>query len=245
MHADNLEIFRMKGYDSLMENFVLPLYDLARGTSRVKCKRFLQRTQWFSHRNIERLQNRNLRLLIKHAYDTVPYYNRVFRERGLSPSDVRSVEDLPKIPILTKDDIRENFGDLVSRGFPVKQLVPYRSGGSGDQLKFYVTKDQLSWGIAAEYRAYGWGGYKLGDECFMFWASPVDLSKYKGIQKRFSTKLERVFIGDTYIMTNQVLAKFASLLQTRRPKIVKGYASSIYLMAKFLVDNGIDCVRPK
>lgn len=235
----------MKGYNSLMANLVLPLFDIARGTSRFKSNMILQRTQWSSRRDIERLQNSNLRLLIKHAYDTVPYYNRLFRERGLSPSGIKSVADLTKVPILTKADIRENSADLVSRGFPIKRLVPYTSGGSGDQLRFYVTKEQLSWEIAAEYRAYGWAGYKRGDRCFMFWASPIDMSKYRSIQKRLALNLERVFIVDTYIISNQVLAKFAALLVRRRPEIVKGYASSIYLMAKYLVENGIDCVRPK
>jgi phenylacetate-CoA ligase len=232
-------------YTTFMRNLTLPVYDLMRGTSRFQFGRVLDKTQWLPREDIERLQNRNLRFLIRHSYDTVPYYNRVFRKIGLSPEAVRCVEDLSKVPVLTKEDVRANSSDLVSRGFPMGQLVPYTSGGSGDQLRFYVTKDQLSWEIAAEFRAYGWADYKLGDNCFMFWASPIDLSKYKSVQKRFSSKLERVFIGNTYILSNQVLSKFAALLLARRPKIVKGYTSSIYLMAKYLVDNGIDGVRPK
>ena len=232
-------------YSAFMRNVTLPLYDLARDTSRFQFGRVLDKTQWFPPKDIAKLQNQNLRFLIKHAYDTVPYYNRVFRKIGLTPGDVKTVEDLPKVPVLTKEDVRLNSADLVSHGFPANRLVPYTSGGSGDQLKFYVTKKQLSWEIAAEFRAYGWADYMLGDNCFMFWASPIDLSKYKNVQKRFSLKLEHVFIANTYILSNQVLAKLAALLLARRPKIVKGYTSSIYLMAKYLVDKGIDGVRPK
>jgi phenylacetate-CoA ligase len=229
----------------VMENVILPIYDIARDTSRFKYVQILNRSQWLSPRDLERLQNRQLRVIIKYAYETVPYYNRMFRKIGITSGDVRCVEDLSKLPVLTKEDVRANSADLVSRGFPAKRLVSYTSGGSGDQLRFFVTKDQLSWEIAAEFRAYGWAGYKLGDKCFMFWASPIDLSKYKTVQRRFTSKLERVFVVDTYIISNQVLAKFASLLRARRPKIVKGYTSSIYLMAKYLVDNGMDCIRPK
>jgi phenylacetate-CoA ligase len=232
-------------YSAVMRNVTLPLYDLARDTSRFQFGRVLNKTQWLPREDIKELQNQNLRLLIRHAYDTVPYYNRIMKQKGVLPSDVRCVEDLSKLPVLTKEDVRANSADLVSRGFPAKRLVSYTSGGSGDQLRFFVTKDQLSWEIAAEFRAYGWAGYKLGDKCFMFWASPIDLSKYKTVQRRFTSKLERVFVVDTYIISNQVLAKFASLLRARRPKIVKGYTSSIYLMAKYLVDNGMDCIRPK
>ena len=232
-------------YSAFTRNVTLPIYDLVRDTSRFRYGRILQRTQWFPRKKLLELQNQNLRLLIKHAYDTVPYYHRVMKQNRVLPQDIQGVEDLTKIPVLTKDDVRANSADLVSLGFPVKQLVPYRSGGSGDQLQFFVTKDQLSWEIAAEYRAYGWANYKLGDKCFMFWASPIDLSRYKSLQKRLSAKLERIFVVDTYIISNAVLAKYASLLEAWRPKIVKGYASSIYLMAKYLVDKGISSVRPE
>jgi phenylacetate-CoA ligase len=62
-----------------------------------------------------------------HTYDTVPYYRKVFRERGLSPSDIKSVDDLVKLPVLTKADIRNIFSDLVSRGFLKNRLISYQS----------------------------------------------------------------------------------------------------------------------
>ena len=144
-------------YSAFTRNVTLPIYDLVRDTSRFRYGRILQRTQWFPRKKLLELQNQNLRLLIKHAYDTVPYYHRVMKQNRVLPQDIQGVEDLTKIPVLTKDDVRANSADLVSLGFPVKQLVPYRSGGSGDQLQFFVTKDQLSWEIAAEYRGCGYG----------------------------------------------------------------------------------------
>ena len=99
-------------YTAFMRNLTLPVYDLMRGTSRFQFGRVLDKTQWLPREDIERLQNRNLRFLIRHAYDTVPYYNRLFRKIGLSPGDVRCVEDLSKVPVLTKEDVRMNSSDL-------------------------------------------------------------------------------------------------------------------------------------
>src|SRR4030066_1676770 len=161
-----------------MENVTLPVYDIVRSTSRFRASRVLQKTQWLPPKSLQQIQNQNLRMIIKHAYDTVPYYRRIFRQSGVQPGDIKSVEDLVKIPVLTKEAIQENSKDLVSRGFPVESLVRYRSGGSGSQIRFFVTKEQQSWEIAAEYRAYGWAGYKLGNKCFMFWASPIDFSRH-------------------------------------------------------------------
>ncbi len=235
----------MSVYASVMENVILPIYDLARDTSRFKHVQILNRSQWLSPRDLERLQNRQLRVIIKHAYETVPYYNRIFRKIGITPGDVRCVEDLSKLPVLTKEDVRANYADLVSRGFPAKRLVSYTSGGSGDQLRFFVTKDQLSWEIAAEFRAYGWADYRLGDTCFLFWGSPIDLGKYKSFQKRFSMKLERVLIIDTFTLTKEALNRQAALLVSHNPHVVRGYASSVYLMAKHLIEIGLNSVRPK
>jgi len=227
------------------QDFVLPVFDLARGTSRFKFGRVLQKTQWLPRREIEHLQIRNLRVLLKHAYERVPYYRRIFRERGLTPSDIKNVDDLIKLPVLTKLDVRKNFGDLVSRVFPTSKLIPCETGGTGNPIKFYVTKEQLSWEIAAEYRAYGWAGYGLGDRCFMFWASPIDLSKYKSIISRFTKIFERILISDTYFISNEVLSRFAYSLVKFRPEIIRGYATSVYMVAKYLLEKGIDCVRPR
>ncbi len=56
-------------------------------------------------RGIGKVQEKNLHALIKHAYETVPYYNRIFKESKISPDDIKNVEDLTKIPVLTKRDI--------------------------------------------------------------------------------------------------------------------------------------------
>jgi len=235
-----------RSHHVFMQNLMLPLYDIARGTSRFKFGRVLEKTQWLPREEVERLQLRNLRVLVRHAWETVPYYRRVFRERGLTPSDIKSTDDLVKLPVLTKEDIRNNFGDLISRGFPRSELIPYSTGGSGDQVTFYISKEQLSWEVAAEYRAYGWADYKLGDRCFLFWGSPTDLSKYRSIVKRLTTKaFERVFIADTYVMSNEVSERFAYLLRKFNPEIVRGYASSVYMMARYLLEKGADYVRPR
>jgi phenylacetate-CoA ligase len=228
-----------------MRGAVLPVYDIVRGTGRFKCGRVLEKTQWLPRGEVERVQFKNLRALLIHAYETVPYYRRVFRERGLLPSDIRSLNDLVKLPVLTKKDVRENFNEMISRGFPKSRLIPYTSGGSGDQVKFYITKDQVSWEVAAEFRGYGWAGYRYGDRCFLFWGSPIDLSKSQGIVKRFTRALERITIADTYVMSDKVSESSAHLLLKHKPEIVRGYASSVYMMAKYLLEKGINCVRPR
>ena len=229
----------------MFENFVLPIYDFAKGTSRFRCGRILNKTQWFSREQIEHLQNKNLRALIKNAYENVPYYHRVFKERNLGVDDVRTKEDLRKLPVLLKSDIRRHFSELISRCYPANQLVYRTSGGTGDQIRFYVTKEQMSWEVAAEYRAYGWGNYHLGDKCLLFWGSPLDIAKHDNLVSQLTSQMERVLLLNTYVLSDSVLSKYVELMKRFHPKIVRGYSSSVYLMAQYMLERDIDFEQPE
>ena len=91
----------------IIRNIFLPMSDLFLGRSVSKHLRFLNRSQWWSSEDIRTFQNTRLRHLIEHAYTNVPYYNEVFKNNNLSPSDIKSVEDLKKLPILTKDILNQ------------------------------------------------------------------------------------------------------------------------------------------
>ena len=45
--------------------------------------------------------------LISHAYENVPYYNELFNEEGIHPESIKSLKDIERIPVLTKDNIRK------------------------------------------------------------------------------------------------------------------------------------------
>ena len=101
---------------------------------------------------------------MRHAYDNVPYYRRIFDERGLKPDDIQSSIDLMKLPVLTKQVIRENFDQMMARGFPANEMVLTRTGGStGEPLVFYTTTDdRFNLAYAKVRRAYRWWGYAMG-----------------------------------------------------------------------------------
>jgi phenylacetate-CoA ligase len=232
-------------YSFVARNFLLPIYDFIRGTSRLKFMRVLERTQWLSPKDIQELQLKNLRALLRHAFATVPYYRRIFSERRLTPDDIKSVNDLRKLPVLTKAEVRRNFNDLISRGYPKSALIPHVSGGTGDQIRFFITKEQRSWELAAEFRAYGWAGYRFGDKCVVFWGSPIDLAKHHDLVRRFSSLLERVIVLDSYVLSDDVLEKYVLLIRRFKPEIVRGYASSVYMTAKYMIEKGFNYVRPR
>jgi phenylacetate-CoA ligase len=111
---------------------------------------WLEESQWWSAARIEEFQNEQLQKLMQHAYDTVPYYRRMFDERNLKPKDFESIRDLAKLPVLSKEDIHRHRDALLSRQFSKKDLVFAHTGGTtGKSLHFYRTARavQFSWAV--------------------------------------------------------------------------------------------------
>ena len=57
---------------------------------------------------IIRIQNEKLRKQVKHVYENVPYYRNLMEEKGLTPDDIQTIEDIKKLPFLSKADLRES-----------------------------------------------------------------------------------------------------------------------------------------
>jgi len=99
----------------------------------------LKESQWWSFDKITALQLERLKALLKHAYQNVPYYKQKFAELGLHPDDIKSLDDLAKLPILTRKDAKENRSELVAVNFSKNQLVPLATSGStGEPLQLCV-----------------------------------------------------------------------------------------------------------
>ena len=73
-------------------------------------------------KKIKDYQNKRLRQIISIAYSTVPYYNRTMNNLGLIPSDIQTIEDLTKLPVINKEIIASNFDDFISKHFQKKSI---------------------------------------------------------------------------------------------------------------------------
>ncbi len=58
---------------------------------------------------MKKLQDERLAAQVKHVWDNVPYYRKMMEEKGVTPDDIKSTDDLHKLPFLTKADLREAY----------------------------------------------------------------------------------------------------------------------------------------
>jgi len=93
---------------------------------------------------IRKMQSELLVAQVAHVWDNVPYYRKKMEEAGVRPSDIRGIEDISKLPLLTKADIREAYPDGL-RGAPLKDCVRIQStsGTTGKRVVAYYTREDL------------------------------------------------------------------------------------------------------
>jgi len=121
--------------------------------------KWLTQTQWYSAEQHRMLQLTCLQNLITHAYQTVPFYQRLMADGGFRPQDIRSLEDIKQFPILTKADIQNAGSSLVSRKYSrLLTRTAYTGGTTGARLP--LRRDL--WSIGNEHafvrRLYNWAG---------------------------------------------------------------------------------------
>ncbi len=96
---------------------------------------------------IRALQSEKLVRQVKHVYDHVPYYRNLMEQKGVTPDDIHGIEDLYKLPFLTKDDLRDQYPDGLC-AVPKSECVRIQStsGTTGRRVvAFYTQHDVDLW----------------------------------------------------------------------------------------------------
>jgi len=97
-----------------------------------------------SREQIRAWQDERLVAQVRHVWENVPYYRAKMEEKGLTPDDVKSVDDLYKLPFLTKDDLRQAYpyGLLA---VPLSDCVRIQStsGTTGKRVVAFYTQEDI------------------------------------------------------------------------------------------------------
>jgi phenylacetate-CoA ligase len=106
-------------------------------------------TQWLEPEVLLQRQTRQLSRLIKHAYDTSPFYRDRLESVGLSPSNIRGPQEWQRIPLLTRVDLQVHFDQIRSNQVPPEhgpQSELFTSGSTGRPVRVVGTGvTQLFW----------------------------------------------------------------------------------------------------
>lgn len=234
-------------YSKIIKNIFFPLYqiNLQRDERYITHMKLLDKTQWWSSSELQKLQLKRLKKLLKHADENVPFYHKMFKKLSFKPEYVTSVNDLNKLPILTKDSIRKNFQELYARNYSKDNLISSATGGStGVPMKFFNDKKWVACNMAAAYRSWGWAGYRPGDKMAYLWSARKDLRNSSNIDKVRNYLLKSIKL-DAFNMTEENMQKYVKILSKFKPKIINSYASAMFIFSEYIKKMEIDYINPK
>lgn len=212
---------------------------------------FLEASQWLPEGQMKDFQNEKLRGLIKHAYENVPYYRELFLEKKMLPGDIKTADDLNKMPLLTKDIIRKNFPDgMMARNASNFKDGLRRTGAStGEPLIFYGDRKTHDVAWASFLRFYKWMGYDWGDREARLWGFPV-IAAETPLHQKMADWLKTDFVPnrrffDAFNMDEKKLHEYANKLIKFKPHILRGYVSALTCLADYFKRNNITNIKPK
>lgn len=223
-------------YNYIDSKILLPGADFVYGSCIHRRLREFRKYVNFSREEILCLQNKKIQNLVKHCYENVPYYTNLFNKLGLTPNDIQTGEDLRKLPILTKQTIRDNYDMLFGKNIDKSRIVKNSTGGStGVPLQFCSDSNQWSGMKAATLRAWEWYGHYLGDKIFTLGGNSISQKKNKISYKNiYDIVIMRNYKHSSADVSDEGMRRHYESLMSLKPKAIRGYGSSLYILARFI-----------
>ena len=199
----------------------------------------VRKNQWLKTSELEELQSKKLRAMVKHAYENTEFYHRKFKDAGIRPEDIKTVEDLEKVPFTTKEELREHStGSILAKGVDLSQcLVTETSGSTGIPTKIVYDKHADDFSKAVNLRSYIENGLRIRSKWAVF-KDPHHFQKQKWFQRLRIFSPLQLSVFDTTDKQISVLREF-------KPDVLDGYTSSIRLLAKAVEGLENKDIKPK
>lgn len=232
----------MDWFEIISQKYIIPVYNWKHGIKYNDILNSLNKSQFFSPERIRENQWKRIKEIIDFAYNNNDFYHNHFENANIHPQDVKSWEDFSSLPLLTKDDIRNNLDNMISKGYLKEDLHYKRTGGStGEPIHLFVDNYAANFKRAATNRHNAWAHYLPGMKRASLWGDTD--KKYCFKEKIYMKLYDRTIYLDTLKMDAPYLLKFVKRIRKYRPKSLIGHGHSLFYFAKFLQDNKIDNIK--
>ena len=233
---------------SIAKHIGYPLQDLIKKTNVLNTLALLRKSQYWPEDRINEYQLKKLKKIIRYAKNNVPYYENLFKKNKLDSSDIKSIDDINKIPILTKEIVRRENHNLVARNFNMKYVSKGKSGGTtGSPIFVYKDIQDRSFTWASYYRWLEWMNINYYDKFTTLWGAKTVLSD--PFLSKVKYKIVNYIQNDIYInsfkLNEHLYYKTYKKIIKYNPILLKGYVSALIDFAKFLEKNNLEGIRPK
>jgi phenylacetate-CoA ligase len=173
---------------------------------------------------------RRLHQVLVQANEGIPFYREKFRRAGFDPgSQFKSLADLPRVPILTKDEVRAHWGQMVDSRFVRGSVLAHTSGTTGQPMTMRLNEYYVAFDYACMFRHWAKAGYGFR-------------SRYAAIRSYVPDEAEdplwsynwwqNTLYMSAYHLKPSNATDYLDALVRFRPEYLRGYVSSINILAE-------------
>jgi phenylacetate-CoA ligase len=223
-------------YPLIARQVVFPLQERIKGKVTYAVLRKLEKSQWFPASRIQELQFERLKNHLEFAYQHVPYYRRLFDEQGTQPDRIKDFTDFRRIPFLTRESLREQFESLRA-SVPIRGVQKLSTGSStGSPVTVLVDPVRNSFVDAARLRSHRWFNADMGVREIVLWGSPIEITRQDYLRYARDRLLNSRLLS-AFNMGEANLANYSEIIFRYRPVKMYGYASALYLLARYFQET--------
>ena len=183
----------------------------------------------------EAYQLARLRSLAGFAQRYIPYYGKLFADHRFAPDDIESVGDLRRLPVLTKDTLLAEQDRFCSYESLRRSIRLRTSGTTGQPMQCYTSEAQWVVEQGAIWRQWGWAGYRFRDRMAI-------VRSYRPATGEPAMRVDRLrnwaYLSPYHLDRGQV-REFLAFLGAWRPKFLRGYPSSLAMLAGYALEEGV------
>ena len=224
----------------ILLKIVIPVVDMIMGMKINYWYKEINKLNPLSRDEITEWQNRQFRDLIRFAYEHTVYYKEIIDKSGYSIDDFTSTKDICRLPILTKEIIRQRYSDIIPDNIT---KIPHRKrstgGSTGEPLHFII--DENTWGYVTAAKIYAWQttGFQYGEPFLSFGSSSLFRVNKKKRLHDIYYKLRNAIALNGMDMEDSICRKYLEIARKKRVKYIYGYASSIYILASYVKKHNV------
>ena len=198
----------------------------------------LRKSQWYDQQKLRKLQDKKLRALVNHAYASVRFYRQKFKTMSLRPSDICTVDDLNKLPVITRKEVQDNYPDnIISAGTDLSACVKRKSSGStGTPVEAVFSKKDQAFRYAIFLRAMFECGFRITDKLATVSYYDEKITRWfqnMGIMRRRN------------IHSTNEADRFVDILRAYQPDVLYSYSSYLGILAEAVRNQGITDLKPR
>jgi len=230
-----------KLYSPIYRNVVFPLLEVVRGRSTHRHLRSLSRNPFLSTEELESMRKEKLKRMVRYAYEHVPFYRKLFDEKGLDVEQVEGIDDLRAAGIYTsKEIVREAGDEILSDEYRKEALVDVGSGGStGKPCVFYMTMDNWTMRMAVKYRGEAWVGKPIGTPTTIIWGHRSGMSFLKWMKYLLYWRVQNYQFLSAFKVGEEDLLGYISAVKRNGSRFLESYVTVVYEMARVIKKRGI------